>query len=351
MNDLERLVNYYAAGRLFLPRPRYLCFNATLRCDGHCGHCGIWKEKPTGVELGASDLGRVLAGALFQKVETAWITGGEPTLRDDLGELAAAMASSLSALCTLGLATNGLDPDRVIARVKAMRGALDPARHGLFAHLSLDGTGAIHDQVRGRPGAFAAVAETLSRLVKLRDDNPAARIEIGLNCVIQPGNVAGLDDLFAFARGRGLPLMFNVVLVTDQIYRNQSMGAALAFSDDDRRRVIAFLDRIAPESPAPFRYQYGIIKEVLRGGTRPRRCLTLFTTININADGSLFPCPAASDLFPKNVLKEDVEKLWSGGEARDMRRRIAREFCPTCMLSCSLGDSMPAGEWVRGGWE
>jgi MoaA/NifB/PqqE/SkfB family radical SAM enzyme len=350
MNDLERLVNYYAAGRLFMPRPRYLCFNATLRCDGHCGHCGIWKEKARGVELGPAELGRVLAGGLFQKVETAWITGGEPTLRDDLGEVASAMTSSLSALNTLGIATNGLDPERVIARVNDMRAALDPGRHGLFAHVSLDGAGAVHDKVRGRPGAFAAVTETLSRLVKLRDANPAARIEIGLNCVIQPGNVAGLDDLFAFARERGLPLMFNVVLVTDQIYRNLSMAGALAFSDDDKKKVIAFLDRISPDSPAPFRYQYGIIKEVLSGGRRPRRCLTLFTTININADGSLIPCPAASDVFPRNVLEEDVEKLWSGREAGEVRSRIACEFCPTCMLSCSLGDSMPAGEWVKGGW-
>jgi MoaA/NifB/PqqE/SkfB family radical SAM enzyme len=231
-----------------------------------------------------------------------------------------------------------------------MRAGLDPAEQSLFAHVSLDGVGEVHDRVRGKPGAFNAVSETISRIMKLKEE-AGARIEIGLNCVIQPGNVDGLDELFSFAKERGLPLMFNAVLVTDQIYRNREMEAALSFSEADKRKVIAFLDRVSPESLPAFRYQYGIIKEVMQGGARPRRCLTLYTTININADGSLIPCPASSDLFPKNALLEDMDKLWQSKEAKDVRHNITCSFCPSCMLSCSLGDSMPMGEWVRGGWD
>ena len=73
--------------------------------------------------------------------------------------------------------------------------------------------------------------------------------------------------------------------------------------------------------------------------------------MNINADGSWIPCPAASDFRPANLLHEDVEKLWRSGQAKELRRRVHRELCSSCMLSCSLGDSMPWSEWRRGGWD
>ena len=53
----------------------------------------------------------------------------------------------------------------------------------------------------------------------------------------------------------------------------------------------------------------------------------------------------------ENVLNQDMKALWKGPEAKAMRERVLREFCPSCMLSCSLGDSMPLIEWLRGGWE
>jgi MoaA/NifB/PqqE/SkfB family radical SAM enzyme len=350
VNDRDRLKTYYLAGRIGTTRPRFLCVNATLRCDGGCSHCGIWREKQTGPELTAGQLGQVLSGELFQKIETAWITGGEPTLRDDLANLARAMTSSLPSLATLGIATNALDPGRVLASVRALAFALKAGQR-LFVHVSLDGVGEVHDRVRRRPGAFAAVTETLAGLEKLKHELPEAGLEIGLNCVIQPANLTGLDELASFARERKLGLTFNVAQVTDQIYRSHAMAGQLTLSAEHQREVMAFFDRIMNESPPPLRYQYRIIKAVLSGKPRPGRCLTLHSTVNINADGTLIPCPTTSDLFPHHALKEDLAALHQSREAREFRRRAAREFCPECMLSCSLGDSMPLTEWLSGGWE
>lgn len=347
MNDRERLSTYYFAP-LLLPRPRNLCVNATLKCDGRCVHCGIWRQ-PAGPEFAAADLSRALAAPFFQGIETAWITGGEPTLRPDFEAVAAAMAKSLTGLTTLGLATNGLDPDRVVTSVAAMREAAGPGRR-LFVQVSLDGLGEIHEKARCRVGGFAAVTETISRLKEL-GQAPGAPLEIGINCVIQPANLVGLEELARFARQHDLPLTFNVALVTDQIYRNRDNAPKLALGPEEREVASAFLRSLEPTVPPALRYQYRIMREVLAGRPRPRRCLTLYSTININADGTLIPCPASSDYFRHNALTEDMEKLWKSAEARKMRARVRRELCPECMLSCSLGDSMPLSEWLRGGWD
>ncbi len=351
MNDRERLLFYYAAGRLFLPRPRYLCFNSTLRCDGRCVHCGIWKDKsgPERGEIGAAELGRILDQPFFHRIETAWITGGEPTLREDIPEVAKALTGRLPSLSTLGIATNGLAPARVLGRARGMIEAAGPSR-SVFFHVSLDGAGDTHDLARNRQGAFKAVMETVAGLKKLQSAKSGARVEIGLNCVISPVNVAGLDALHELARDLGVPITFNLALVTDQVYRNAEAEKDLVPSDKQRLEVIEFLDRIAPVSPAPFQYQYNIIQAILRGRPRPRRCLTMFSTININADATLILCPAASDWFPEDVTGKDLTRIWNGPAARETRRRVIRELCPSCPLSCSLGDSMPFSEWVRG-WE
>ncbi|MFO8055911.1 MAG: radical SAM protein [bacterium] len=351
MNDRERLLLYYAGGRLFTPRPRYLCFNATLRCDSRCLHCGIWEEEKPGPELGADELRHVLARPFFDRIETAWLTGGEPTLREDVGALARALVKSLPSLSTLGIATNALSPDRVLERVESLAKVSLGAVRSVFIHVSLDGIGETHDQVRRKKGAFEAVVETIDRLSALRASLSGPVLEIGLNCVIQPLNVGNLEEIYQFSRERSLPLLFNVAMITDQVYRSKSREAELKLSEDDRQKTVEFLERIMPESPPPLRYQYRNLKTVLTGGTRPYRCLTLYSTVNINADGTLIPCPASSDLFPRNVLYENMDELWRSADMLKLRKKVHRDLCPSCMLSCSLGDSMPLSEWLKGGWD
>jgi len=342
---------YYGGGRLFVPRPRYLCFNATLRCDGRCLHCGIWEEKKPARELRAAELGETLKRPFFKKIETAWLTGGEPTLREDIGEVSEVMVGSLPSLSTLGIATNGLAPDRVLDRVAAMAESVKGSGCSLFIHVSLDGVGKVHDRVRQKRGAFDAVAETIDRISELRTASQDPAVELGLNCVVQPENISNLEEVYRFSRERSLPLLFNVAMITDQIYRSKARGPDLKLDEKAQQELLKFLERIMPEVPAPLRYQYRNLQAVLSGGDRPYRCLTLYSTVNINADGTWIPCPATSDLFPRDVTEEEMDKLWKSREVREFRRKVSREVCPDCMLSCSLGDSMPLSEWLGGGWD
>jgi len=349
MKDLERLANYYLSGRGKLKRPRYLCYNATLRCDGRCAHCGIWEQKNKGAEITTEELSAILSSPLFSEVETAWITGGEPTLREDIGSIGGVMAGKLSAMKTLGIATNALDSVRTLKSVSALRGWLRDGQ-GLFVHISVDGAGELHDRIRQKPGAFEAIKETIAGVQTIAGKS-GPHVEVGLNCVVQPENVEGLPELHRFARFAGIKIMYNLVMVTDQIYRNEQKGDALSLSEDERKKTIDFLRSIMDEEPRPFRYQYKNIIDILSGKKRGRRCLTLYTTVNINADGTWIPCPATSDLEPISFVENDPEEIWHDKKARALRKRAEKEYCPACALSCSLGDSMPISEWLAGGWD
>jgi MoaA/NifB/PqqE/SkfB family radical SAM enzyme len=349
MNNWQRLLWYYGAGRLFTPRPRWFCYNVTRRCDSRCIHCGIWRgEHPE--ELPPEELRLIFSNPFFGAVRTAWLTGGEPTLRQDLAAVAAVMIASMPSLTTLGLATHGIRTQRVIQQVVNLLDVLDPARHGLFIHLSLDSAGEVHDQVRGIPGAQAGVLATLDAISELRHDYPGHRIEAGLNCVIQPANVAELPRLLAFARERGLSITFNIVVITDQIFDNLESEAELRFLPEQVEPVANFLEQVAVQSSAALGDHYRQIARMLRGEHRDRRCLTLWSTVNLEPDGTFLPCPTCSNIFPVNVKGRDLEELWRSQEMEALRRRIVTEHCPTCRLGCSLGDSLTFSEWRKGGW-
>ena len=351
MDNWQLLLWHYAAGRLFIPRPRWLCYNSTYRCDSHCRHCGIWRGQYRAEELPPAELKRILTGPFFGAVHTAWLTGGEPTLRQDLAAVVAVMVESMPSLHTLGLTTHGVRTQRVIPQIVNLLDVLDPARHRLFVHISLDGIGETHDQVRGLPGAFAGVMATLDAIAQLRRDYPLYRIEVGLNCVIQPANLGDLERLLELARGRGHSITFNLVEVSDQIFANLAAEDQLRFNPEQAEQAFRFLQNLAAQSAPALGDHYRQVSQLLHGRPRQRRCLTLWSTFNLDADGTFIPCPTVAYLFPVNLLGRDPEEFWHSREVQAMRRRVQAEHCPTCPLSCSLGDSLTWDEWRRGGWE
>ena len=117
--------------------------SVTQKCNLSCWHCSNWHREPTeDIPLDVlqdtisrlQNIGNCLIG----------ITGGEPTLRDDLEDIIRSVGPRSSTL----LFTNGvnLDHDRAIELKKA----------GLFSvSVSLDHqTPAVHDKRRGKEGSF-----------------------------------------------------------------------------------------------------------------------------------------------------------------------------------------------------
>ena len=166
-------------------RQRTCCvqLEVTRRCDLACRHClagGGQDHEPTLAQL-REDLARltVPGQTLVQ------LTGGEPTLRDDLPEL---VAAAKAAGCRyVQLNTNGLRlaSDPGYARALAQAGLS-------FVFMQFDGTEeAIHEALRGRP-LLALKREAIAR---------CAELNVGVTLVptLVPGvNTHNLGDLLRF---------------------------------------------------------------------------------------------------------------------------------------------------------
>lgn len=116
-------------------QPLSVSYTVTNRCNKKCAYCKVWDTKEK--ELGTEEALGVIDELGAMGCQRLGLTGGEPLLREDIGELIA--QAKKNGIFT-GLVTNG---SLVPKRIEEIR-ALD------LLQVSLDGPEEAHDKHRGR---------------------------------------------------------------------------------------------------------------------------------------------------------------------------------------------------------
>lgn len=301
----------------------FLQWHLTERCNLACSHC--YQTGDHRLEMDTAAI-REIAGEVSEMVED-WgqryslsfapsfnITGGEPFLRQDLFQI-------LELLKALGwenyLLTNGTLIDAEKAR--RLRGLADGVQ------VSMEGTEAVHDAVRG-PGGFRAAVEGVVHLVE-------AGIRVSLNATISRLNARHLPDLVALGRGLGVERvgfsrlvpggrgaqMRTLMLSPDEVkavyaalLRTEHSGMEVSTGDP----IAAFIEDHAGEDGGDVPY----------GG-----CAAGVSGLTILADGTLTPCRRLP-IPLGNVRRDSIRQVWAESPVlnalRDRRRYGRCGRCP-----------------------
>lgn len=273
-------------------------------------------------------------------VRTLCISGGEPTLRDDLAELALRAADSLPSLDNITIATNGLHPARVESYLEGALPFLEARGIYSWMHLSLDGPPEIHDKMRGVEGAFGSLDRTVSILRRFAENSPG--LGWGFNCVITPLNARHLREAQEAARKLDGEITFNLAAPEEGFYRG-SPGVNL--SGEEKRAVIAFVNGLIDEGAPYFKRHYETLSAVLEGRGRKHRCETPEATLYLDPDGTAYPCPVVYDDFRAHVHPGGVRRAWE--KLAGYRKWIRRRYCEYCALGCSFGEGVTLGEVLK----
>jgi MoaA/NifB/PqqE/SkfB family radical SAM enzyme len=164
-------------------------WNITRRCNLKCVHCYAHaKDQSFDNEL-TTEEGKNLIDDLSQyKVPVLLLSGGEPTIREDLPELAAyAVEKGMRAV----ISTNGTLITQQMARVLKDIGLS-------YVGISLDGMEKINDRFRGVKGAFRAAVEGIKNC---KD----AGIKVGLRFTINKFNVDEIENIFNLLEDMDIP--------------------------------------------------------------------------------------------------------------------------------------------------
>ena len=325
-----------------VPRPSWCTYLVLYRCNARCPMCDSWRLKP-GRELTPQQVREVFAK--IGRLDVVRLTGGEPFLREDFAEVAAAVDEQ-SRPGVLHITSNGSFPDRILGFAESFA---DPKR--LRFLISFDGLESEHNASRGEDVTFATAVETVERLVGLRSRGIQVSVNHTIASVQSLEDHAGLVERFA-----PLDVSVQPVLAYSEsaMYSLKRVGrkaedliAATGYPLHPKlqggdvigfvRRQLADLRTIRdlPTRIGKRYYLRGLLAR-LRNETRPRphpSCVALRSHIRLLPDGSVPVCQFNTEKMG-NLLQQSFEEVWHGPAAKSSRQWV--DDCPGCWAECEV---------------
>ena len=325
-----------------VPRPSWVTYLVSNRCNAQCGMCDSWKMK-RGLEMTVGEV-REVFGKLGS-LDVVRLTGGEPFLRTDLLQIAEAVMSA-SDPAVLHVTTNGSFPDRVLAF------ATDFTRpRRLRVMVSLDGLPATHDANRGKKVSFENALATVRGLAALKPNG--LRVTVN-HTIISRQSLADAGALRRLFGGLGVDVHWVLAYANSAMYslsRRGSCAEDLAGSRDyllhpalDRAESQRFVDRELEQlgeidefvTRLAKRYYMRGLSERLGEHPPPRlqpKCVALRSHLRLMPDGSVVVCQFNTAAVG-SLLGQSLEQLWSSPRALDHRRWV--DACNGCWAECEV---------------
>ena len=173
----------------------------TYRCNSKCQMCYIWKN-PT---LPKEEITPSLLSKLPDGFDNVNITGGEPTLREDLMEICDVLYPKAK---TLEISSNGLKPNLLIPIVKKYP--------NIKIRFSIEGKELTNNTIRGEKNGFTKKLEGMDKLIK------AGGRDLGFAFVVQDENVHELMFVYELTQKMGIELSTSTLHNAWQFHKNDN---------------------------------------------------------------------------------------------------------------------------------
>lgn len=335
---LRQLVPY----RLWLHSdfPQWLIYFATARCNARCPMCFYLDEIEApgkGRELDQDELAAI--GAFLPPLTYLSLSGGEPTLREDLAAMVQELIDAADPIY-VSLPTNGSLPAR--AEEIFDRLSRRNPRTNFDAHLSVDGPAETHDGIRGA-GAFENVMETHRRLAALagRRDNLSVKFVVTCSTLNEGVLEPFLDDLIALGCDR-----INLVPLHGN-YRDKSLAVTAGRCAALAEKLYAKLDARGYRGPryrlfnAIKRAMDARLETILEENDLGRVCGAGRTLLVLGPSGELHPCePARESIGNLRSHGYDARRLLRAGAMREFeRQRLGPGKCH-CDWGCAVANAL-----------
>ncbi len=328
--------------------PLHLTLFITGSCNLRCRHCFHWKEVAAGISGPSVENVERLAASAARMGPLLWVSfgGGEPFLRSDVGELAAAFGQH--GLRHLTIPTNGLIKSQEQRVEEILRAA--PDTH-LSVSVSFDGPPKIHDSIRQVEGGHARSCASVRQLLKQKRD-AGGRLGVGIGlCVTQENQDVLADHLEELVRelrpdnvtvnlARGEAMEGNEHLLAVDVARYEEVVARKRKLMD--AGLLPYFDfPLAKVAIERDRRMYAHIARVARGEKEPHLdCTAGSLSAVIFEDGAVHPCEILGESMGQlDEVDWDLERLWYGDRAKELRETIRATRC-RCTWECAQADNV-----------
>ncbi|MEK6923397.1 MAG: glycosyltransferase [Nanoarchaeota archaeon] len=320
--------------------PSYVIFYVNAVCNARCKHCFInWDdtEKLSKKALTLEEIKKISKS--FGKVKYMSLTGGEPTLRADLAEIAREFYNN-NKLEILNLITNGFGPRKIIKDVKKIL-RYCPKMH-IQVHFSIDGIGKQHDEIRVVEGGFNKLLESVEQVRALQKHYP--NLHVGIITTYSKFNKHNIYEIIDYVTLKmKLPLYMNYVRGTTydktakdidlKTFKEASKVVAIRNTQLQKNkfpRPIDAMNHLAPQ----------LITKLEETNEWQTPCRVGSKMIEIGHDGTIFPCEILNVNF--GLIQDfnyDIRKILSQDKVKKFVKDIVDEKCK-CTWECALKNNM-----------
>ncbi len=317
--------------------PVSLIFFVTSRCNLLCRHCFYWEELNQKKNELTLDEVETISRSLPNLLSVS-LTGGEPYLRKDLDQIAAAFERN-SGVRNIQIPSNGLLVDQTISRAEHLLKRVSRAR--VSTGVSLDGLEEDHNRIRQNPKSFQRAIETFGGLKQLKPSFP--NLSVGIALTVSAANCDRLDEIFEYVTRELAPDAITITLARgnplDPSLTKVDLNAYRAFA----RKVIAFrrthrlagglADRmvIAKEEEV-----YRLVSEAADATRRISPCYAGELSTVLSETGEVYLCETL-DKSMGNVRDFDCDfaGLWQASQAKQARK-YQKDLGCQCTYECAM---------------
>jgi len=246
------------------------------------------------------------------------ITGGEPFLREDLGDILEVVKKKAKRVV---ISSNGFLTKKTIEVMGRHR--------DVGVRLSFDGIGATHDMVRGIKKAHEKSLTTLKALKDLGIK------DLGIAVTISDRNAKDLVPLYRLANENGVELATAILHNAYYFHKEDNDVGDLDLTERYLMGLIGeYLRSSHPKDWFRAYFTKGLI-EHMKGKPRELKCTMATDSFFVDPFGNVRPCNVM-DLPFGNIKEKPFNEIWKCSEAEKARDRVK---CCTqdCWMIGSVG--------------
>jgi len=267
--------------------------------------CYIWKN-PTHPDY---EVGEKTLEKLPNHFNFLNLTGGEPTLREDLLELCDILHSKAR---QLEISTNGLHPEKLVPIVQKYP--------DIKIRISIEGIGQVNDIIRGEKNGYEKKVETMKKLIE------AGGKDLGFATTFQDENIDQVMVLYEYAKKQNVEFATSAIHNAFQFHKNDNYIY-------DRLNVAKGVERLITDMLKSWKIKnwfraylnLGLMSKIL-GHDRLHPCSMGTDSLFLDPWSDIYACNVRNDLLMGNLRDQSWEEIYNGAQALKIREQV--KACP-----------------------
>jgi MoaA/NifB/PqqE/SkfB family radical SAM enzyme len=296
-------------------------FRFTFNCNSKCITCNAWKSRSEN-ELTTEEVKNALHQLKEIGIKELIFTGGEPLLRNDIGEIIKeAKALEFQAIIVV---TNGLLLER-----KAEELLDNGVTH---IDISIDAINETNDKIRGIPGYYKKAINGIKTIQKLKK-NKALDVPVTImTTLLMKDNINDIPKLVELAKNLDAHILFNLLEASLYIFGGVPLSELMV---DDHKKIdetIDYLKTINKKFPGVItqcNYSLDYARNYLKGKNRYNfHCVHGFRMVYLGSHGEIFPCWAMEPIG--NIREHKLQDIIGSKKQKELAQKMYKMECPKC---------------------